>query len=143
MVIDLVEMLNNPNDPDYQVFLRDNDELLIPQFTQDVTVLGEVQFSTSHLYRSDLDRDDYINRSGGITQNAAKKQIYLVRANGAVIPANRSQWFGRNEAKSVNPGDTIVVPLDTQKVGKLRLWTDVTSVVYNLAIAVAAISGLD
>ena len=95
LVIDLPAMLKYPNDPDYRVLLRDNDELLIPQITQDVTVLGEVQFPTSHLFRSDLDRDDYINRSGGVTQNAARKQIYLVRANGAVIAASSSGWFRR------------------------------------------------
>jgi protein involved in polysaccharide export with SLBB domain len=143
LVIDLPGMLAFPDDSDYRVFLRDEDELLIPQFSQDVTVLGEVQFPTSHLHRSDLDRDDYIYRSGGTTQNAAKKQIYLVRANGAVIAKSRSAWFGRGEAMKVYPGDTIVVPLDTQKVGTLRLWTDVTTVVYNVAIAVAAINGLN
>ncbi|MEC9375142.1 MAG: SLBB domain-containing protein [Pseudomonadota bacterium] len=143
LVIDLIGMLNYPNDPDYRVLLQDKDELLIPQFSQDITVLGQVQFPTSHLYRKTLDRDDYINRSGGITQNAAEKQIYLVRANGAVIAANSSHWFNRGSSMKVNPGDTIVVPLDTQRVGALQLWTDVTGVVYNVAIAVAAINGLN
>jgi protein involved in polysaccharide export with SLBB domain len=124
LVIDLVAMLRYPDDPTYRVLLRDNDELFIPQFSQDVTVLGEVQFPTSHLHRNDLDRDDYISRSGGITQLAAKKQIYLVRANGSVIAANQSGWFSNGEARKVYPGDTIVVPLDTQRVSKLTLWTD-------------------
>jgi len=142
LVIDLDGMLKRPDDPDYRVLLRDNDELLIPQITQSVTVLGEVQFPTSHLYRSALDRDDYINSSGGIKQNAAKKQIYLVRANGSVIAGSRSKWFGGGSSNQVSAGDTIVVPLDTQKVGKIKLWTDVSTVLFNLAATLGVIDSI-
>lgn len=141
LVIDLEAMLADPDDPAHQVFLKDGDSLAIPDFSQDVTVLGEVQFPTSHLYIGGLKRDGYIDRSGGITVNAAKKQIYLVRANGAVF-AGGSGWFGGGGSMRVEPGDTIVVPLNTQKVGKLQLWTNVTTVIYNMAIAVAAIDSL-
>ena len=58
LVIDLERMLKAPDNSDYMVFLKDNDELSIPQATQDVTVLGQVQFPTSHLYSRGLDRDD-------------------------------------------------------------------------------------
>jgi polysaccharide export outer membrane protein len=142
LVIDLVGMLGNPADSDLIVFLKDNDELAIPQTTQDVTVIGQVQFPTSHLYRRGLDRDDYIGRSGGVTLNAAKKQIYLVRANGAVFANNNSRWFKNGAAMRVEPGDTVVVPLDTAKVGKIRFWSDVTGVLSNLAITVAALNAL-
>ena len=142
LVIDLQAILANPDNPDMAVLLKDNDELMIPDISQDVTVLGEVQFPTSHLYIDGLDRDGYIDRSGGINTNADEKQIYLVRANGEVI-AGKSGWFGRGDAMRVEPGDTIVVPLDTRKFSRLRVWSDVTSIVYNLAIAVAAINGLN
>ena len=124
----------------YKVFLKDDDRLLIPAFSQDVTVLGEVQFPTSHLYAGKLSRDDYIGRSGGLTLNAAKKQVYVVRANGAVLGGNQSSWFNSGRRINIEPGDTIVVPLDTQRVSKLQLWTNVTQVIFNLAIAVAAVN---
>jgi polysaccharide export outer membrane protein len=142
LVIDLERMLKNPADTDFIVFLKGNDELVIPQTTQDVTVIGQVQFPTSHLYRKGLDRDDYIGRSGGVTLNAAKKQIYLVRANGAVFANNTSRWFRDKDGMRVKPGDTVVVPLDTAKVSKIRFWSDVTSVLSNLAITVAALNAL-
>ncbi|MDP6417272.1 MAG: hypothetical protein QGG54_19890 [Gammaproteobacteria bacterium] len=71
-----------------------------------------------------------------------KKQVYLVRANDAIF-TGKTGWFGRGDSMRVEPGDTIVVPLDTQKVSKLQLWTNVTGVIYNLSIAVAAINGLN
>lgn len=142
LVIDLQAMLANPDDPDSAVLLKEGDQLMIPDVSQEVTVLGEVQFPTSHLYVKGLDRNGYIDRSGGMTINAAEKQAYLVRSNGAVF-TGRSGWFGRGDSMNVQPGDTIVVPLDTQKVSRLQLWTGVTGVIYNLAIAVAAVNGLN
>jgi protein involved in polysaccharide export with SLBB domain len=142
LVIDLQAMLANPDNHDVAVLLKSGDQLMIPDISQDVTVLGEVQFPTSHLYIEGLDRSGYVDRSGGMTINAAEKQVYLVRANGAVF-TGKTGWFGRGDSMRVEPGDTIVVPLDTQKVSKLQLWTNVTGVIYNLSIAVAAINGLN
>jgi polysaccharide export outer membrane protein len=140
LVINLPAMIKNPGDLETMVLLKQNDKLMIPAITQSVTVLGEVQFPTSHLFSSNLNRDEYIGRSGGITQNAAKKQIYVVRANGAVLAGNQSGWFNSGRRIRVEPGDTIVVPLDTRRVSKLRLWADVTQVVFNLALAAAAVN---
>jgi protein involved in polysaccharide export with SLBB domain len=143
LVIDLPGMLQAPDDPEFVVLVKQDDRLVVPPLTQDVTVLGQVQFPTSHLHRSALRRDDYIDRSGGLNQNAANKQIYIVRANGSVSAASGSRWFGSGGNAKVYPGDTIVVPLNTRPISPLSLWTDVTTVVYNIAIAVAAINGLN
>jgi polysaccharide biosynthesis/export protein len=127
-----------PGGPD-DVLLRNGDVLLIPKKTQEVTVLGEVQGPTSHIYRVALSRDDYIAASGGTTQKADRKRIYIVRANGDVVTGGRSGWFRRSQAIEVRPGDTIVVPLNTERVAALPLWTSVTTIIYNLAIALLAI----
>jgi hypothetical protein len=37
-------------------------------------------------------------------------------------------------------GDTIVVPLDTERLPPLPLWQAVTQILYNVAISVAAIN---
>ena len=50
-----------------------------------VTVIGEVQNATSHVWKSDLSRDDYVGLSGGTTQRADDDRIYVVRANGSVV----------------------------------------------------------
>jgi len=140
LVIDLPALLEDPGNLKYDVLLKDGDRLLVPRFTQAVTVIGEVQFPTSHLYVDGLDRDGYIERSGGLTPNGAKKRIYLVRANGAVL-ANSSKWF--RKGNKIEVGDTIVVPLDTQRGFRLQAWANITTIVYNAAIAVAAINGLN
>ncbi len=136
MVIDLPELLRGRSTA---IEMRDGDRLLVPTRTQVVTVLGETQQNTSHVYREDVSRDDYIDLSGGLTRRADKKLIYIVRANGAVVAGDRSRWFGRGRGPEIRPGDTIVVPLDTDRMRPLAFWGSVTQILYQGAIAVAAV----
>jgi protein involved in polysaccharide export with SLBB domain len=121
------------------VELRDGDQLLVPKQSQAITVIGETQQNTSHLFQAGLSRDDYIDMSGGLTRRADKGRIYVVRASGAVVASSRSRWFGRRQGADLRPGDTIVVPMDTDRIRPLTFWTNVTQILYQSALAVAAI----
>ena len=123
--------------------LRDGDRLLIPKVSQEVTVIGESQQNASHLFKPGLSRDQYISMSGGFTRRADKKLVYVVRANGAVITQKRSRWFGRSKDVDIRPGDTIVVPIKVDKIPGLALWTGISQIVYQAAIAVAAVQNFD
>ena len=141
LVIDLEAVLAGSIGARSDVLLRDGDQLVIPRLRQEVTVLGEVQNGTSHLYQSGLTRDDYVALSGGLSRKADKGRVYVVRANGSVVGANNS-WFGRGGQAGIQPGDTIVAPLDTERLPPLPFWQAVTSIIYNVAIAVAAVGSL-
>ena len=82
--------------------LRDGDHLRIPKMPQEVTVIGEVQNATSHLFMPDLTRDDYLSMSGGVTRRADDKRIYVVRASGSVDGGSGSRWFG--SSSNMRPG---------------------------------------
>jgi protein involved in polysaccharide export with SLBB domain len=123
------------------IILRNGDELVVPKIKQEVAVIGEVQNSTAHLYRSGLSRDDYLELSGGLTSRADGKRAYVVRADGSVV-AGKGGWFGGKADVVIQPGDTIVVPLDTERLPPLPLWQAVTGILYNAAVALAAISSL-
>jgi protein involved in polysaccharide export with SLBB domain len=141
LVIDLEGVLAGSIGSRSDVLLRDGDQLVIPRLRQEVTVLGEVQNGTSHLYRPGLSREDYIQLSGGLSRKADKGRVYVVRADGSVV-ARESGWFGRGGQVSIQPGDTIVAPLDTERLPPLPLWQAVTSILYNVAVAVAAVGSL-
>ncbi len=136
LVINVKEILAGTASMD--IVLRDGDRLLIPKQTQEVTVLGEVQYVTSHIFEPGLTRDDYIRRSGGLTEKADRQRIYVVRASGAVLSGERSRWFQRPESTEIQPGDTIVAPLDADRMSSLALWTNVSQIVYQLALAAAS-----
>jgi protein involved in polysaccharide export with SLBB domain len=140
LVIDLDRIMADEPGSVADVILKDGDVLRVPQMAQEVTVIGEVQSATSHLYNPGLGRDEYIRLSGGTTQKADDKRIYVVRANGSVETGSGSRWF--QTADSIQPGDTIVVPLDAERMRPLPLWTAVTTIVFNLAVAVAAVAGI-
>jgi len=139
LVIDLNHvMAARPGTPG-DVLVRDGDRLLVPKQTQEITILGEVQSPTSHVFQAGLTRDDYIAKSGGVTQKADKKRIYVVHANGDVVSGGRSGWFRRTQSTEIHPGDTIIVPLDTERVRALPLWQAVTTIIYNLTLGIYAI----
>ena len=140
LVIDLPGTMRAPPGSSTDVILRDGDELIVPKFQQQVTVIGEVQSTTSHLYSRDLSRDDYISLSGGTTRRADRSKIYVVHANGSVVAHEGSRWFQTGSVdQRIKPGDTIVVPLDTTRMPALPLWTAITTIIYNVAIAAAAV----
>jgi protein involved in polysaccharide export with SLBB domain len=140
LVIDLDRIMADEPGSVSDVILKDGDVLRVPQTAQEVTVIGEVQSATSHLFNPELGRDDYIGLSGGTTQKADDKRIYVVRANGSVETGSGSRWFQSDG--SIQPGDTIVVPLDAERMRPLPLWTAVTTIIFNLAVAVAAVAGI-
>jgi protein involved in polysaccharide export with SLBB domain len=137
LVVNLNTVLRSAPGAQGDLVLKNGDQLVIPRSTQEVTVLGEVQNATSHIYKPGLSRDDYVSLSGGATQRADHRHIYIVRADGSVV-AGRGGWFRRTTG-SVRAGDTIVVPLDAERMRPLPLWSAVTQIIYNIAIAAAAV----
>ena len=135
LVITLEEVIRGTAGAD--IVLKHGDRLTVPDRMQEVSVIGEVQYSTSHLFEDGLSRDDYVRRSGGLTQRGDQKRIYVVRANGEVV-ANEGRWFSRGGSGDIQPGDTIVVPLELDR--PLARWSAITQIVYNLAIAAAAVN---
>lgn len=135
LVIDLPAVIAGK--PDADVVLKPNDTLVIPSTMQEVTVIGEVFHPTSHLYQRGLSREEYINKSGGLMKKADGKRVYVVRANGAVMASNGSAWFGKTE-NEINPGDTIVVPMDVERLRPLTFWTSISQIAYQFGLALAA-----
>jgi polysaccharide export outer membrane protein len=139
LVIDLDSQLTGPLSS--QITLRDGDKLHIPIMPEEVSILGEVQFPTSHLFQSDFPVDQYINLSGGFTQNADDKRIFVVKSNGAVLTKKGSGWFsGNHHQNKIQAGDVIVVPINIQKGKWLETLTSGTQIVYQLAVTAAAVN---
>lgn len=135
LVINLPKILDGMED----ITVIDGDQLTIKQRPQAVTIIGSVNYPTSHLYQGGLSHIDYINFSGGLTKKADKKQIYIVRANGQVITEQRSRFFPKG-GTTIEAGDTVVVPIDVDRVAPLKLWTTTSQIFYQIALGAAAIN---
>ena len=121
------------------VKLKSGDRLVIPEYRQEVAVLGEVQQSTAHLFNAKLKVNDYIELSGGTNIRADEKRTYVVKVDGSVKLPHRTAWLSRR-ILSVEPGDTIIVPLDVERRRVLTVWAEASQVVYQLALGAAAIN---
>ena len=139
LVIDLDSQLAQSTSS--QITLRTGDKLHIPIMPSEISVMGEVQFPTSHLFQSGFSVDQYINLSGGFTQNADEKRIFVVKSNGAVLTKKGNGWFSGNQSqKNIQTGDVIVVPINLQKGKWLETLTSSTQIVYQLAVTAAAVN---
>ena len=122
---------------DSDIVVKGGDQLIVPDQRQEVTVVGEVQYETSHVFERGVTRDEYIAKSGGTTQRADTKRIYVVRANGEVVAQSGGRWFGRDSSGGIKAGDAIVVPLKLDQ--PLARWSAITTIIYNMALAAAAV----
>jgi polysaccharide export outer membrane protein len=139
LVINLPQVLTNKL---ADIRLDNGDALYIPKTRESISIIGEVQYATSHLYENGVDFNDYINRSGGLKTRADQERIYIIKADGTVqLASNNNNWFS-SQADMLAPGDTIVIPLDLEYKDSLTLWSAVTQIIYNSAVAVAAIGSL-
>ena len=139
LVIPLADIMDYMAD---DVLLKTGDRLLIPQFSQEVTIIGEVQRPTSYLFDVGFDQNDYIDKSGGLKISADKRGIYIVKASGEVIMPKRGWLQFRSAKANIEPGDTIVVPLDTDdtRIRGIPLLAEVSQIIYQLALGAAAIN---
>ena len=142
LVIDLPAIIAGDSEKD--VVLQKGDQLLVPETPQEVSVVGEVQRATSHLYDPELDRDDYLRLSGGTTDKADVSRIYVVQASGGVVAENAaSRFFYRsNVTAAIQPGDSIVVPLDAEYVEPIRIWTLAAQLIQSLSVTAAAVNSI-
>ena len=139
MVIDLAAIAaGQQHQP---VRLQDGDRLTVPEIPQAVTVFGEVQYPTSHLHTKGLSVEDYLERSGGPTRQADEDRVYVVKADGSVMLPQNSNWFGGGGSQ-LEPGDTIIMPIDVDRLNQLELWTNVSQIVYQMALGAAAVGNL-
>jgi len=142
MVISLESVISGKT-PD--IILKHGDTLSIPTISQEVTVIGEVYYSTSHLYNIDFDVSDYISNSGGMKKSGDSANIYVIKADGSVVTqSNLDRTFFRNTGSMINiaAGDTIVVPIDTERESTSEAWGKYTAIASQFAITLASFKTL-
>jgi protein involved in polysaccharide export with SLBB domain len=114
---DINRWANTPAD----IELRRGDVLTIPKRPSFVLVTGQVYNATALTFTPGKTAGWYLQRAGGTSPTANRKEILVVRSNGSVIGRHSGGWFEGSVLSTVlDPGDVIVVP---QKViGSSLFW---------------------
>jgi len=121
------------------ITLEAGDTLTIPSRISTVTVVGEIRRPGTHSFQASLDLNDYLGLSAGMTARADDKELYVVRADGSVFRPTKSWLRFDGGGTSLNPGDTIVVPIDAGYTDNLSLWREITQVIFNSTAGLASI----
>ena len=116
------------------ITLEARDRIAIPQPPKTVSVIGSVKNPSTVVYRVGLNLEDYVQQAGGMTEDASKNEMYVVKANGSTEGA-----YVR--IKDMKPGDTIVIPQKIEaKTPQLSLWQSVASIIGSIALTAAGIA---
>ena len=139
----------------YDIELERGDSLFVPEMPGVVNVVGEVFNPTSLLYQPGRTVGYYLQKVGGPTNEADKKQISVIKADGSVVSISQDnpdsvywdseshQWnFGGFMGIRLNPGDTIVVPRKMDKFLWLKTTKDLTQILFQAALAVGVMTAL-
>ena len=125
----------------FDVILRDGDRLILPRTQQEVSVVGEVNRPTSHLWTPGTTVADYIKRSGGYTRLSDEKNVYIIKASGEVVSFNDARWFFESR-KKLEAGDSIVVPFKVTQPNLLLTLRNASQLLFNVSTTLLAIDRL-
>ena len=109
--------LANPGG-DADVVLREGDRIIVPEYSGTVKINGEVMYPNTTNYVEGEGLQYYINQAGGYSEDAKKRQTYIIYMNGTVAKANRKH--------KPLPGCEIVVP--TKLRGKRMTTAEVLAI---------------
>jgi polysaccharide biosynthesis/export protein len=116
--------------------LEDGDSLSIPKQPSSVLVFGSVRNPTAVVYEAGRDVEYYLNRAGGLTKEADKDELYIVKTDGSAIA-------GFLKLRKIESGDIIVVPAKVEaKARTLPAIKDVATILGQFALTLGVLAAL-
>lgn len=121
--------------------LEDGDHFQVPPRPATVNVFGAVYNSNSFIHETGLRIADYLREAGGPTREADAGHMFVIRADGSVLPRQGAGPFSHSfESATLNPGDSIVVPETVFKAGFMHGVREWSQVVGQLALGAAFVN---
>jgi len=111
--------------PDMNV--EDGDQFTVSFTPETIQVVGAVFNQNAFLYGDDARVDEYLRRAGGPRREADRKRMFLLRADGSVIPYRSGGGIFESDFYKLRlyPGDAIVVPekdVHPSLMNQLMIW---------------------
>lgn len=120
---------------DYDLVLRADDRIIIPEYTNTVKISGDVLFPNTVAYKKGENAKYYVNQAGGFGARARKSHTYIVHMNGTV------NQMGKGEKPT--PGSEIIVPTKPKTdASQLSQWLAIGTSTASIATMIATIANL-
>jgi len=127
--------------------LKDGDRIAIPEKSDHIYIYGEVNYEGALKFDDSEDLDFYINKSGGLKENADEKGIYVLHPNGDSQRASLTKSLFQNAPSDkmiLYPGSIIFVPRSIDDSASNRLAAQAyVSILGNIGIALASLSSIN
>ena len=143
VVVDLLDELATE-----KLVIKDGDTLTIPEKSDHIYIYGELNYEGALKYDENMDIDFYINKAGGLKENANRDSIYVLHPNGDTqrFDIGRKNIFQNSptsEQMQLHPGSIIFVPrgIDNSATNRLAAQAYV-SILGNIGIALASLSSI-
>jgi len=122
------------------VVVQGGDTLEVPQTPSSVNVLGQVYNPTSLIPDANQDVAFYLDKAGGPTKDADASSIYVVKTDGTVLSKQQYSFFSKLlfsgfMSEKMEPGDTIIVPEEFEKIAWMREIKDMTIILGQIALS--------
>ena len=132
--IELDKALKNPGGEDDPI-LREGDRIVVPRYTNTVTINGEVLYPNTVHYKEGKKADYYIEQAGGVTATGKKSMTIIIYMNGMVAKADNKH--------RPRPGCQIIVPTKRQRRAMgLAEWMSIGTSAASLGTMFATIANL-
>ena len=126
-------------------FIKQGDRIIVPEITNNVFVYGEVSSEGTTRFKKGEDVSYYLNKKGGLNNNADDKAIYLLQPNGESqrVFFNKNVFVKQANKIEIYPGTVIFVPREINNEYASRLKTQAyASILSSLGVSLASISVL-
>lgn len=124
---------------EFDLVLKEGDQLFIPEFDNTVKINGGVMFPNTVLFKKGKSLKYYIEQAGGFNDLAMKKNVYIVYMNGTTAKAKGSS------KDLLRPGCEIIVPTkerkDRMSIGeKIAIGSSITSMASIIALLINSLT---
>lgn len=124
------------------ISLEENDSIVVPEDPHMIYTVGSVYNQSAFIYDQHKTVSDYIQLSGNYTENADRKKIYIIKADGSAVSpgGGLSGVFRKNILNAeLESGDSVIVPEKLEKVQWLKQTKDITQILYQIAVTAGVI----
>ncbi|MBL6654612.1 MAG: SLBB domain-containing protein [Flavobacteriaceae bacterium] len=133
------------NDPSLDILLQDGDKIIIPEFLDHIYIFGEINTEGTIRYKEGADFKYYIDKKGGYSPYANKKNVYVLHPNGETTQVTDNKNIFMRQRKDnmiLYPGSVIFIPRETAKVPFSVAAQAYASILGNIGVSLASVSVL-
>ena len=136
----LETILQKPGTP-FDYLLKDGDQIMVPEISQEVRISGEVQNPIGLAYEQGRSLQYYVDRTGGFGENAKRKKVFVIYSDGTTKVTHSFIW---HSYPGIEPGCQIIVPArpDRSKTDTTGRWLALVSTLSTMVIAIITVSKL-